>query len=178
LLAIPLAIVAFTGIYISFPLTARAIVEPSAQTNPQPPRPGGPAKPLTTTQLSADEAFALAATKSEGATPIALFLPTETSSSWRAQMRVPDSIETFNVSVDDQSREVKSPGPGSAATGDVVARWMRRIHDGNDMGFLWQLFVFVTGLMPALMAVTGLIMWLRKRERRSSVIGGVQSPAE
>jgi hypothetical protein len=55
---------------------------------------------------------------------------------------------------------------------------MRRIHDGNDMGFVWQLFVFVTGLLPAIMATTGLIMWLRKRSRRGALGARIHSPAE
>jgi uncharacterized iron-regulated membrane protein len=176
-IALPLAVVAFTGIYISFPLTARAIVEPSVPQSAPQPRPSGPAKPLSLTTLSGDEALSLVLSKAGEADPLTLSLPTETSSSWRVQMRTRETQELFNVNVDDQSREVKTPGPG-ASTGDSLARLMRRIHDGNEMGFVWQLLVFLTGLMPATMATTGLIMWLRKRSRRSAVGASVHSPAE
>jgi uncharacterized iron-regulated membrane protein len=176
-ISIPLAIVAFTGIYISFPNTVRAIVGPSAQLNTQQVRPGGgPAKPLAVTRLTADEAFTLATSKAGEADPVSLSLPTEANASWRAQMRTREGDEVFNVSVDDKSREVKTPGPG-ASTADSTARLMRWIHDGTNMGFVWQLFVFVTGLLPAIMAVTGLIMWLHKRKRRSA-LGAIHSPAE
>lgn len=179
-IAIPLAIVAFTGIYVSFPQTARAIVDPPKQEagrGPQQQQRPGPAKPLTVTTTMPDEALSLALSKAGQADPLSLSWPTETNASWRAQMRTRNTREIFNVTVDDKSREVKAQMPGAAPTGDLVARWMRRIHDGTDMGFIWQVFVFATGLIPALMAVTGIIMWLRRRGRRAALMA-IQAPAE
>jgi uncharacterized iron-regulated membrane protein len=46
---------------------------------------------------------------------------------------------------------------------------MRRIHDGTDMGPVWQTIVFLGGLIPAALAVTGVMMWLRGRKVRGSV---------
>ena len=45
---------------------------------------------------------------------------------------------------------------------------MRRLHDGTGMPLIWQMIIFVTGLLGPLLAMTGLIMWLRAqvRERR------------
>ena len=40
---------------------------------------------------------------------------------------------------------------------------MRRIHDGTDMGALWQVIIFLGGVIPALLGVTGVIMWWRAR---------------
>ena len=40
---------------------------------------------------------------------------------------------------------------------------MRRLHDGTRMGFVWQLLVFLGGILPAVLAVTGIIMWWRAR---------------
>ncbi len=44
-----------------------------------------------------------------------------------------------------------------------VGRWMRRIHDGTDMGGLWQFVILLGGILPAVLAVTGVIMWWRAR---------------
>jgi uncharacterized iron-regulated membrane protein len=44
---------------------------------------------------------------------------------------------------------------------------MRKIHDGQDMPFSWQLLVFLTGVAPPLLGVTGTVMWLRRRARRA-----------
>ena len=43
---------------------------------------------------------------------------------------------------------------------------MRRIHDGTDMPLVWQIIIFVGGILPAALAVTGIMMWLRMRKRR------------
>ncbi len=42
--------------------------------------------------------------------------------------------------------------------------WMRPVHDGT-LGALWRFMVFLSGLVPTLFIVTGLIMWWKKRQR-------------
>ena len=46
---------------------------------------------------------------------------------------------------------------------------MRKIHDGNDMGIVWQAIIFTGGIAPALLSATGVIMWLRRRARRRAI---------
>jgi uncharacterized iron-regulated membrane protein len=43
--------------------------------------------------------------------------------------------------------------------------WMRPVHDGT-LGFVWRFLVFLSGLVPTLFLVTGLVMWWKKRQRR------------
>jgi hypothetical protein len=40
---------------------------------------------------------------------------------------------------------------------------MRRLHDGTGMGLAWQIVIFIGGIIPAILAVTGIVMWLRSR---------------
>ena len=47
--------------------------------------------------------------------------------------------------------------------GQSLARLMRQIHDGDDMPFVWQIVIFIGGIVPAVLAVTGIIMWWRAR---------------
>src|SRR3546814_8914126 len=71
------------------------------------------------------------------------------------------------ITVDDANGIAKS---GSAREqGETTARLMRRIHDGTGMGLLWQVIIFLGGILPAILAVTGIIMWWRARQWRSSV---------
>lgn len=42
--------------------------------------------------------------------------------------------------------------------------WMRPVHQGS-LGPVWQLLVFLSGLVPSLFIVTGMIMWWKKRRR-------------
>jgi len=42
--------------------------------------------------------------------------------------------------------------------------WMRPVHQGI-LGPVWQFLVFLSGLVPSLFVVTGMIMWWKKRRR-------------
>ena len=50
---------------------------------------------------------------------------------------------------------------------------MRQIHDGNDMGIVWQTIIFLAGLAPAILGITGVVMWLRRRARRRAIQHGL-----
>ena len=43
--------------------------------------------------------------------------------------------------------------------------WMRPVHDGSLNG-VWRFLVFLSGLVPLLFVVTGVVMWAKKRKRR------------
>ena len=53
----------------------------------------------------------------------------------------------------------------------VLARTMRRWHDGTDMGAVWQVVIFLGGIIPALLSVTGIIIWWRARRARRRAQG-------
>lgn len=42
----------------------------------------------------------------------------------------------------------------------------RSVHDGEGMGIVWQAIIFMAGLMPTILGITGLWMWLRMRAIR------------
>jgi uncharacterized iron-regulated membrane protein len=42
--------------------------------------------------------------------------------------------------------------------------WMRPVHDGS-LGSVWRFLVFLSGIVPTLFVVTGIIMWWKKRQR-------------
>ena len=44
---------------------------------------------------------------------------------------------------------------------------MRRWHDGTGMGPVWQAIIFLGGIIPALLSVTGIIIWWRSRGARA-----------
>jgi uncharacterized iron-regulated membrane protein len=70
----------------------------------------------------------------------------------------------LTVTVNDRDGAAKVlPAPQS---GDRAARWIRWIHEGSHSGLVWKALVFATGLLPTIFAVTGTIMWLRRRSVR------------
>src|SRR5262245_51438958 len=190
-ISIPLAVVSLTGIYLSFPQTAREAMSSVAAMNPQAPRPGfGPI--VRETRLTPDAALAAALAAQPDARPAAIFLPTTVRADagerarargeqpagrgeggqaravvWRVPMRAAESDETATVLVDDRSGAIERvPAP---LAGDRAARWIRWIHDGSRGGPLWQAVVFLTGVFPVVFAVTGVIMWLRGRRSRKAL---------
>ena len=65
---------------------------------------------------------------------------------------------------------------------ETRARLMRRLHDGTGMGAIWQTIIFIGGIIPALLAITGIVMWLRSRGWRARLrqrrrAGGTPVPA-
>jgi uncharacterized iron-regulated membrane protein len=59
--------------------------------------------------------------------------------------------------------------------------WMRPVHQGS-LGVVWKFLVFLSGLVPALFVVTGVVMWWKKRQRHvpmSATLAEIEpAPAE
>ena len=160
-ISIPLAVVSATGIYLGFPQQGRELLSSMMAMSP---RPSG--APLARqTMLTPDSALEKARASEPGAQPAVLFLATQlqggASPLWRVQLRKTNSDETATVLIDDQSGKVTPVAP--ALTGDRTAQWIRWIHEGSRGGPVWQTIVFLCGAFPPVFAVTGLIMWLRRR---------------
>lgn len=152
-IALPLFVVSLTGAWIAFPGAFGAMVG-------APPRlPAPRARPAARTALSAQVAIARALRVTPGRVEVVTW-PTERSPDWHV------AIAGRTVAVaDDGGVAVLARVP--AGQGDV-ARLMRRLHSGEGMGPVWQALLFITGLLPALLAVTGLVMWWLGRRWRSS----------
>ena len=159
--ALPLFVLSLTGAWISFPEFFGAL--------------GGGAAPRGPDRGATMRAPALA----DPAQPIGIVVERANSVRGGAirsiawpTTRTPDWTVTYaNGAIvkvaDDGGIAVAAPSrqPGG------IARLMRRIHDGEGMGIVWQLVIFAGGLLPAALAVTGIIMWWRAREWRAQVAG-------
>jgi uncharacterized iron-regulated membrane protein len=175
-LCIPLALLAFTGIYISFPIMSRSLVAPMVgeQVEAQAPQaPGGGPPPLTHTNLTIDAAFAAAERALPDARVYSIALPArarEGNPSWRVTA-APEGANAFTmmrtIQVDDETGRARIGRPASEVQG--VALVMRRLHDGVDLGPVWQTILFLAGWGPALFGFTGIIMWLRRRKAKAAL---------
>jgi uncharacterized iron-regulated membrane protein len=191
-IALPLTLVSFTGIYLSFPQTARSTMSAIAPMNPQAGRPIFAAQLARETQLTPDAALDAARNAKPGWRPSALFLATlqsergerserpeqrserpdrgerqdrteRAAGTWRVQLRDRSSNDVATVMVNDRDGTARSlPDP---LAGDRAAQWIRALHEGSRGGILWQVAVFLTGVFPPIFAFTGIVMWLRRRRR-------------
>jgi|TARA_R110000851_G_scaffold164935_1_gene309350 uncharacterized iron-regulated membrane protein len=50
--------------------------------------------------------------------------------------------------------------------GDVLMHWLHPLHNGEVFGMTGRILVFIAGLLPLILFVTGLIRWLQKRRAR------------
>jgi hypothetical protein len=173
-IALPLTFVSLTGIYLSFPQTARSAMSAIAPMNPQAGRPIFAAQLARETQLTPDAALDAARNVKPGWRPSALFLATlqsergERTGSQRACGRNlaraiarSGSNDVTNVIVNDRDGTARSlPDP---LAGDRAAQWIcfpprrqprwpgladRRVPDRR---------------VPPIFAFTGIVMWLRRR---------------
>jgi len=162
-IALPLAMLCFTGVWISFPAFFAAL------TGAPPRAAGGPrgAAPAQATRLDPDAALAAVAARDGGA-PASITWPTGKEGRWRVSLKAkPGTGGGGDYDVDDAGGEVaKAPDPRGNGG---IARTMRRWHDGTGMGAVWQTLIFLGGILPALLGVTGIIMWLRTRGWRAAV---------
>jgi uncharacterized iron-regulated membrane protein len=187
-IALPLTFVSLTGIYLSFPQTARSAMSAIAPMDPQAGRPIFAAQLARETQLTPDAALDAARNAKPGWRPSALFLATQSergdrserpeqrgertergerpAATWRVQLRDPVSNDITNVIVNDRDGTTRSlPDP---LAGDRAAQWIRFLHEGSRGGPVWQIAVFLTGVFPPIFAFTGIVMWLRRRSRAAA----------
>lgn len=179
---VPLLVVSLTGVYISFPDTSKALFGVAEwQKGPRPPRPVPP-PPLAAPAQPIDAVVAAARAAKPGLPLASVSLPTAgRRATWRVQFEAGSAGEPVTVQVSDKDGQVareRREAAAGAARPDDLSRMMRRIHDGQEMPFLWQLLVFLTGVAPPLLGITGTVMWLRRRARRKRLAAlRIEQPA-
>lgn len=156
---IPLAMLSFTGAWISFPKVFGAFESRPA------PGPGDRARamramPIEAPRLNIDQALAAANPHATGKL-VSIGWPTDQKAEWKVSFARQGG--PAEVIVDDATGEAKPPRPPQPET---LARTMRRWHDGTGMGAIWQVLIFLGGIVPALLSVTGIIIWWRARKPR------------
>jgi len=154
---VPLAMLSFTGAWISFPgLFSQFETRPPAGAN----LPAARAIPLEQPLTPIDAAVASARPFAAG--PLAsIAWPTDQKAVWRISFAA--HAGNADVFVDDATGHASPPAPPAPAT---LARTMRRWHDGTGMGLGWQIMIFLGGIIPALLSITGLVIWWRARAPR------------
>lgn len=160
-IALPLAVLSFTGAWISFPAFFAALSGDPAGPSMAERMRRNAAMPAAETRLSPDLALAAARPFATGGLT-GLAWPSGPDSKWKVSFARPGGAA--EVPVDDRSGAATAPKPPQPET---AARLMRRVHDGTGMGALWQTIIFLGGLIPALLAVTGILMWLHLRRGRA-----------
>ena len=144
---LPLAMLSFTGLWISFP----GLFGGGGPAGPRP----APALPLAQPHLTPDAALAAAQPLAGTARLTAITWPTDRAPEWKLAY-----ANVGEVAVNDTTGAATPP---QRAVGGPQRPLMRRWHDGTGMGPVWQILIFLAGIIPAILAITGLVMWWRSR---------------
>lgn len=163
--SLPLFVLSLTGVWISFPPVFAGLDGPRAGT----PDRGAMAraKPLDAPVTSLAVATANANAVAPGRI-VAITWPTERKREWAIDIARGQGAPA-TITVKDADGTAK-PSPARAQP-STWARTMRVVHDGTGMPLLWQLILFLGGIIPAILAVTGIIMWWRARGWRGELAG-------
>ena len=186
-----LAILSLTGVALAFPelLRGQGAGPPRAERlkgGPGGPRgPGGPggrfsfAPPVAAPRMTADQAVTAAEQATGGSDYASVRLPTQGGDGAWQVMVLGDNGPAF-VAVDDATGQAKAMqgrrggfrggfGPGFRPRGEggrgPAMRMVRVLHAGNDASIVWRLLMFVVGLVPTILGVTGVVFWLKTRRR-------------
>ena len=168
-ISLPLFVLSVTGVWSSFPQRFVGFESASAQRGPGGPG-GGPGGRRPMPVAMAPDMIAPAIASAEQAAQgkaVSLGWPTDQKSEWTVAVKLASGADAeVKVATAGLAAKVE---PSRGEPPETLARLMRRIHDGNQMPFVWQVIVFLGGLLPAVLAVTGFIMWWRARTWRAQL---------
>ncbi len=173
-IALPLALMAITGMYQAFPQQGRMVLSLLAPFAAQADRPPDrSASLLHRKALDPARAVDLALALLPESRPLSLAFPTAESKAWQMRVAGDDGVQR-TVVVDDATAVVAAGA--RPMMGDAIGALMRRLHAGRYHGLAWRVIIIMCGLFPSILLVTGIMMWLRRRSN-TKMRGGVQIPA-
>ena len=113
-----------------------------------------------------------------------------------ASLELPGADKTFVVELEPQGLAPTEPhvvvvldadtadlsyidDPRNYSFPDQLLNWQHLLHFGVGLGLLWKVLVFLSGLLPLLLAITGLTVWWKKRQvKKAKDIAEVSAIAE
>jgi len=168
-----LAMLAFTGIAISFPEAARSAVAVFGKRSESPrnfqatPAAGGKS-------ISMDRAADVARELYPNATVIGVGAPSGPGGTFRVALREAGDDgprPVTQVLIDPISGAVlRTVDRAGQTPGDAFLAYQRPLHEGATLGAIGRSAIFVVGFLPALFVVTGSMIWLRGRRARRRII--------
>ncbi|MGV3485974.1 MAG: PepSY-associated TM helix domain-containing protein [Planctomycetaceae bacterium] len=170
--AVVLFVIAFTGVYMEFPSWFHAALSPWSQVS-QPPYELKSGTPKGLAPLTPDQAIAVAQKKFPQAEFDHLHPPLGPDGFYEVAFRqsgeIQQSFGRTQVFLDQYGGDilvVRSPETFTAA--DAFVAWQFPLHNGEAFGLLGRWIVFIVGIAPAVLYVSGLRLWWRRSRKRNT----------
>lgn len=177
--AVFLLVTSFTGVYMEFKGWFHSTIETFAEIT-EPPKNLVFAAQEGAQPLTPDEAVAIAQKEFPGARFDHLHPPIGSDGffevAFRQQGEVQKSFGRSQVFLDQYTGKVLAIGrPQDFTAADAFIAWQFPLHNGEAFGFVGRWTVFMVGLTPGLLYVTGFVLWLRGRRSRKWIARDVTS---
>lgn len=180
--AVFLLVIAFTGVYMEFPTYIRDAVGTFSETTAHyEPEDLKSADADNRPMLTADEAIATASKLFPDAAFDHLHPPQAADGFYEVAFRQPDEIQRSygrtQVFIDAYSGEplvILSPEDFTAA--DTFFAWQFPLHNGEAFGLTGRWVVFLAGITPTVLYVTGALVWWRRRRTTFSASNPQSDP--
>ncbi|HWA22534.1 MAG TPA: PepSY-associated TM helix domain-containing protein [Caulobacterales bacterium] len=164
-------VVTFSGVYISFPQPMGAAVSsvfPGRDLRATPELSGG--REDGGDSFSFGAVYGAARQAAPDASLISIAAPIRPGQSARVTLAQPgwrEGAPSITVFVNQRTGEVMEVrDPRKYTPGEMMQAWQRPLHEGIGLGLVWKLLVFAAGLLPPLFVITGISMWLIKRNAK------------
>lgn len=169
--AVLLLILALTGSALALPDLVKPMIASVSPLTPMPRPAVPPPAEAAGPRLDADAAIARAMQAFPGAQVRWIDTPATDGGLYRIRLRQPgepgDRFPDTLVWIDSTRGEIVARrDPRHFSAGDTVWQWMHPLHSGEGFGPVGRLLVCLCGVLPVLLAVTGLWRWLDKRRAR------------
>ncbi|MCK6403799.1 MAG: PepSY domain-containing protein [Sphaerotilus natans subsp. sulfidivorans] len=166
-----LLILALTGSAMALPDLVKPMIASVSPLTPVPRPAVPPPAEAAGPRLDADAAIARAMQAFPGAQVRWIDTPATDGGLYRIRLRQPgepgDRFPDTLVWIDSTRGEIVARrDPRHFSAGDTVWQWMHPLHSGEGFGPVGRLLVCLCGVLPVLLAVTGLWRWLDKRRAR------------
>jgi uncharacterized iron-regulated membrane protein len=162
-------VLSLSGIYLAFPQTVSGAVQAAFPERGSTISPMPPAFPKNW-PISADEAVAIAQATIPEARPVGVLLPRTPDSPLMVQMEtrgLAPSIPPITMAFDPHnSGSVHIDDPRHYPLPDRILNLLYALHFSVGVGGVWTFLVFLAGLLPLFLAITGITIWWTKRTRR------------
>lgn len=168
-----MVVLAFSGVYFAFPDDVKSVVKVFSPVSEK----GVSYKSRSTSaegRLSADAAVSIAQERFPGVELRVVSLPMDDKGSYAVTFRQQDEVKRphggkSTVWVDQYSGKVLAVRDAYQLTaGDTFINWQMPLHSGSAFGLVGRIIVCLSGLICALLIVTGTLIWLRKHNKKTA----------
>jgi uncharacterized iron-regulated membrane protein len=162
-----LATMAFSGWYLNLPKMVTPIVASVITVTP-PGKPASAPAPAGTPLLGAAQAMRAAQALYPAALVTRVSFPRKAGDPFEVRVRQPGEVRqgsgATRIWLDAHTgKRLGVRDPMDAPAGDTFLNWMYPLHTGEAFGLPGRVFISVFGLVPLLFAVTGVLIWWKRR---------------